>query len=154
MIVAGARETIGSQVVQQNGIQCFNCKEFRHFAKEYKKPKRVKDYTYYKEKMLLCKQAEKADSRNDVEPLEHVQYDDEYNVFANEMQHSEQLEYINDTHVLEKDDSNVTPDSSNMCNNDYQVDQNVMECDDERAALANLIENLTLDTEENKKILK
>nr|GEX55528.1 integrase, catalytic region, zinc finger, CCHC-type, peptidase aspartic, catalytic [Tanacetum cinerariifolium] len=57
--VVGARETICSQVVQQTGIQCFNCKEFAHFAKECRKPKRVKDYTYHKEKMLLCKQAEK-----------------------------------------------------------------------------------------------
>ncbi|GJR10640.1 hypothetical protein Tco_0793292 [Tanacetum coccineum] len=34
------------------------------------------------------------------------------------------------------------------------TDQNAKECDNERAALANLIANLTLDTEENKKILK
>ncbi|GKD53036.1 retrovirus-related pol polyprotein from transposon TNT 1-94 [Tanacetum coccineum] len=57
--VAGARETVGSQVVQQTGIQCFNCKKFRHFAKECRKSKRGKDYTYHKEKMLLCKQAKK-----------------------------------------------------------------------------------------------
>ncbi|GJX08728.1 ribonuclease H-like domain-containing protein [Tanacetum coccineum] len=57
--VVGARETIGSQVVQQTGIQCFNYKKFGHFAKECMKPKRVKDYTYHKEKMLMCKQAEK-----------------------------------------------------------------------------------------------
>ncbi|GJT73072.1 hypothetical protein Tco_1032358 [Tanacetum coccineum] len=64
------------------------------------------------------------------------------------------LNLINDTYVLEKDDSNVTPDSSNICNNDNQVDQNAAECVDERVALANLIANLTLNTEENKTILK
>ncbi|GKA35146.1 hypothetical protein Tco_0721637 [Tanacetum coccineum] len=55
---------------------------------------------------------------------------------------------------LAEDDSNVTPDSSNMCNNDNQVDQNATECDDERVALANLIANLKLDVDENKKIHK
>ncbi|GJR04664.1 hypothetical protein Tco_0527648 [Tanacetum coccineum] len=89
-----------------------------------------------------------ADSGSDVEPLEKVQYDDEYNVFANERQHYEQ------PHIMEKDNSNGIPDSSNMCDNDNQDDKNAEECDDERAALANLIANLTLNTEENKKILK
>nr|GFA28674.1 hypothetical protein [Tanacetum cinerariifolium] len=56
--VVGARENVGSPVVQHSGIQCFNCREFRHFAKECKKPKRVKDSAYHKEKMLLYKQAE------------------------------------------------------------------------------------------------
>ncbi|GJV90909.1 retrovirus-related pol polyprotein from transposon TNT 1-94 [Tanacetum coccineum] len=57
--IVGARETVGGQVVQQSGIQCFNCKEFGHYAKECRKPKWVKDSTYYKEMMLLCKQDEK-----------------------------------------------------------------------------------------------
>ncbi|GKG22024.1 hypothetical protein Tco_0384619, partial [Tanacetum coccineum] len=35
-----------------------------------------------------------------------------------------------------------------------QNDQNAVECDDERVALANLIENLKLDVDENKKIQK
>ncbi|GJX97663.1 hypothetical protein Tco_0353461 [Tanacetum coccineum] len=48
---------VGGQVVQQSGIHYFNCKEFGHYAKEYRKPKRAS--TYHKEKMLLCKQAEK-----------------------------------------------------------------------------------------------
>ncbi|GJY57114.1 integrase, catalytic region, zinc finger, CCHC-type containing protein [Tanacetum coccineum] len=191
--VAGARETVGSQVVQQTGIQCFNCKEFGHFSKECRKPKRVKDSTYHKEKMLLCKQAKKgvslqaeqsdwlantdeeideqeleahysfmakiqevptADSGTDTEPLEQVQYDAEYNVFANERQHSEQPESISNTCVVEKVDSNVIPDSPNMCDNDIQTDQNAVECDDERVVLANLIANLKLDVDENKKIQK
>nr|GEY04133.1 hypothetical protein [Tanacetum cinerariifolium] len=56
--VAGARENVGSLVVQQYGIRCFNYKEFGHFTKECRKPKRVKDSAYHKEKMLMCKQAE------------------------------------------------------------------------------------------------
>ncbi|GKF98424.1 reverse transcriptase domain-containing protein, partial [Tanacetum coccineum] len=56
--VAGARETVRSTVVQKNGIQCFNCKGFGHYARECRKPKRVKDYAYHKEKMMMCKQAE------------------------------------------------------------------------------------------------
>ncbi|GJV80154.1 integrase, catalytic region, zinc finger, CCHC-type containing protein [Tanacetum coccineum] len=191
--VAGARETVGSQVVQQAGIQCFNYKEFGHFDMECRKPKREKDYTYHKEKMLLCKQAEKgvplqveqvdwlqdmdeeineqeleahysymaklqevptADSGTDIEPLEKVQYDAEYNVFANKRQHSEQPKSISNTCVVKKVDSNVIPDSPDMCNDDFQTDQNAEEYDDERDALANLNANLTLDTEENKKILK
>ncbi|GKF77386.1 reverse transcriptase domain-containing protein, partial [Tanacetum coccineum] len=39
-------------------IQCHNCKEYGHAARECKKPKRGKDATYHKEKMLLYKQEE------------------------------------------------------------------------------------------------
>nr|GEZ96965.1 hypothetical protein [Tanacetum cinerariifolium] len=69
MNVAGARENVGSPVVQQYGIQCFNSKEFGHFANEFRKPKMVKDSAYHKEKMLLCKPAEKG------VPLQAEQYD-------------------------------------------------------------------------------
>ncbi|GJR72427.1 reverse transcriptase domain-containing protein [Tanacetum coccineum] len=183
----------GGPVVQQSGIQCFNCKEFGHYAKECRKPKRVKDSTYHKEKMLLCKQAEKgvqlqaeqsdwladtdeeideqeleahysymakiqevpnADSGTDAEPLEQVQYDTDDNVFANDIQHFDQSESISNTCAVETGDSNVTPDSPDMCDNDIQDDQNDVECDDERVALANLIANLKLDVDENKKIQK
>nr|GEX05226.1 hypothetical protein [Tanacetum cinerariifolium] len=34
-------------------------REFGHFPKERRKPKRVKHFVYHKEKMLLCKQAKK-----------------------------------------------------------------------------------------------
>ncbi|GKG26405.1 hypothetical protein Tco_0399551, partial [Tanacetum coccineum] len=56
--VAGARENVGTLVVQKSGIQCYNCKEYEHVSRECQKPKRVKDAAYHKEKMLLCKQEE------------------------------------------------------------------------------------------------
>ncbi|GJY86178.1 hypothetical protein Tco_0500204 [Tanacetum coccineum] len=43
----------------------------------------------------------------DFEPLEQVQSNDDYNVFATKRQHSEQLETINDTYVVETVDSNI-----------------------------------------------
>nr|GEX56006.1 hypothetical protein [Tanacetum cinerariifolium] len=191
--VAAARENVGSKVVQQSWIQCFNCREFRHFAKECTKPKRVKDFMYHKEKMLLCKQAEQgvplqveqydwladtdeevdeqgseanysymaksqedpiADSGTDSEPVEQVQNDAGYNVFANHLQPSEQSESVSNICLVETDDSNVIPDSTDMCEDDIHNDQYDVESDNERVALANLIANLKLNVDENKKIQK
>nr|GEX71735.1 hypothetical protein [Tanacetum cinerariifolium] len=72
---ARARENVGSSVVQKSGIQCCNCKEIGHVARECQKPKRAKDVAYHREKMLLCKQeeagiqlnAEQADWRDDTD---------------------------------------------------------------------------------------
>nr|GEU43361.1 hypothetical protein [Tanacetum cinerariifolium] len=157
-------ENVGSPVVQQSGIQCFDFKEFRHFAKECRKPKRVKDSAYHNEKMLLCKQeleahynymakiqeVPTADSGTNFEPLEQVQNDARYNVFANDLQHSKQSESISNTCLVETNDSNVILDSPDMCEDDIQNDQNDVESDNERVALA----NLKLDVDENKKIQK
>nr|GEW47709.1 retrovirus-related Pol polyprotein from transposon TNT 1-94 [Tanacetum cinerariifolium] len=73
--VVGARETVGSTVVQKFGIQCYNCREFGHVVRECQKPKWGKDATYHREKMLLYKQeeagiqlnAEQADWRDDTD---------------------------------------------------------------------------------------
>ncbi|GJT97173.1 retrovirus-related pol polyprotein from transposon TNT 1-94 [Tanacetum coccineum] len=144
MTVAGARETVGGQVVQQSGIQCFNCKEFGHFAKEYSKPKRVKDSTYHKEKMLLCKQAEKG------VPLQVEQSD--WLTDTDEEIDEQELEarYSYMAKIQEVPTVDSRSDSEPL----EQNDQNAAECDDERVKLANLISNLKLDVDEIKNIQK
>ncbi|GKC96787.1 retrovirus-related pol polyprotein from transposon TNT 1-94 [Tanacetum coccineum] len=129
MIVVGTMETVGSPVVQQTGIQCFNCKGFGHYEKECRKPKLVKDYTYHKEKMMMCKQAEQG------VPLQAEQAD----WLAGTDEEIDEQELEVHYSFMEKIQE-VLPEES--------------KCADERATLANLIANLTLDTEENKMILK
>ncbi|GJV69235.1 hypothetical protein Tco_1484744 [Tanacetum coccineum] len=82
--------------------------------------------------------------------IQEVYTDDDYNVFANVTKHSEQLKSINDTSLVEKTDSNVTPNSSNTCDNKGKANQNVDEPENERVVLASLIANLKLDVDENK----
>nr|GEU51072.1 hypothetical protein [Tanacetum cinerariifolium] len=50
--------------------------------------------------------------------------------------------------------SNTTPDSLDLCNNELKDDQNADDHEDEHVVLANLIANLKLDIDENKKIQK
>ncbi|GJT47622.1 hypothetical protein Tco_0973779 [Tanacetum coccineum] len=67
---------------------------------------------------------------------------------------TDQSESITNTCAVETGHSNVIPDSPDMCDNDIQDDQNDVECDEERVALDNLIANLKLNVDENKKIQK
>ncbi|GJW25778.1 retrovirus-related pol polyprotein from transposon TNT 1-94 [Tanacetum coccineum] len=139
MTVVGARETVGGQ-----------SDWLADTDEEIGEQELEAHYSY----MAKIQEVPTADSETDSEPLEQVQYDTGYNVFANEIQHSEQPESIINTCVVETGDSNVIPDSPDMCDNDIQNDQNAVECDDEHVVLANLIANLKLDVDENKKIQK
>ncbi|GJS73915.1 retrovirus-related pol polyprotein from transposon TNT 1-94 [Tanacetum coccineum] len=60
----------------------------------------------------------------DDEPLQKVHNsDDDYNVFANERKHHEQLEYVNDTYLMEQGDTNIIHDPLDMSNNGEEADQ-------------------------------
>nr|GEZ40505.1 hypothetical protein [Tanacetum cinerariifolium] len=156
--VAGARENIGSPVVQQSGIQSeqgvpLQAEQYDWLAytnKEVDEQELEAHYSY----MAKIQEVPTADSGTNFEPLEQVQNDAGYNVFANDLQHSEQFESISNTCLVETDDCNAVPDSPDMCENDIQNDQNDVESDDDRVVLANLIANLKLDVDENKKIQK
>nr|GEZ91675.1 hypothetical protein [Tanacetum cinerariifolium] len=95
--------------------------------------------------MVKIQEVPTTDSDTDYEPLEQVQNDPEYNVFANDLQHSEKSESIRNTCIVKTDDSNVIPHIPDMCDDDIKNDQNDVESDDDRVALANLIANLKLD---------
>nr|GFC23809.1 hypothetical protein [Tanacetum cinerariifolium] len=97
--------------------------------------------------MAKIQEVPTADSGTDLEPVEQVQNEAGYNVFVNHLQHSEQFESVSNTCLVETNDSNVIPDSPDMCEDDIQNEQNDVESDDERVALA----NLKLDVDENKK---
>nr|GEV75584.1 retrovirus-related Pol polyprotein from transposon TNT 1-94 [Tanacetum cinerariifolium] len=137
-----------------------------------RKPKRVKDFAFHTEKMLLCKQAEQgvplqaepydwlADTNEEVDEQEQEAH---YSFMAKiqEIPTADsgtdsklQSKSVSNTCLVETDDSNVIPGSPDMCEDDIQNEQNDVESDDERVALANLIVNLKLDVDENKKIQK
>ncbi|GJS12726.1 hypothetical protein Tco_0407198 [Tanacetum coccineum] len=69
--------------------------------------------------------AEDADIRpiNDQVPFPEVQLTAQRTVLAKEQHHTEQSEPIYDTYLLEKVDSNTTPDSTNMCHRGGEIDQ-------------------------------
>nr|GEZ64937.1 hypothetical protein [Tanacetum cinerariifolium] len=127
---------------------------FENLAKECRKPKRVKDYAYHKEKMMLCKHEEKCVplSADQGDWLDDI--DEEPNKQELEAHYMYMAKIQEDTYVVEKVDSNVISYSSDMCDNDGKDDQNAEEYKDKRAVLANLVPDLKLDTDENKKIQK
>ncbi|GJX25692.1 retrovirus-related pol polyprotein from transposon TNT 1-94 [Tanacetum coccineum] len=119
--VVGARENVGTQVMQKFGIQCYNYKEYGHVSRECQKPKQVKDAAYHKEKMLLCKQAE-----------------------ARVQLNAEQVDWKDDTDD-ESDDQEL---EAHYINQDDQDDTDKL--DQERDLLASLIEKLKCEVDDSK----
>nr|GEY92976.1 hypothetical protein [Tanacetum cinerariifolium] len=148
--VVGARETVGSTVVQKSGIQCYNYKEFRHAAREYRELEA--HYMYMAQIQEVSPDAAYSGPIFDSEPVQKVSTDDHYNVFAIESKHSEQSESIHDTYPIEQDEHNVVIDSLDMSYDREQIDQNDddVDLDNERELLASLIEKLKCEIDDNK----
>ncbi|GKD73759.1 integrase, catalytic region, zinc finger, CCHC-type containing protein [Tanacetum coccineum] len=113
--VAGARENVGTLVVQKSGIQCYNCKEYGHVSRECQKPKRddtddesddqeLEAYYMYIAQLQEVT-PDLVDSSGpifDDEPMHKVQNNnDNYNVFAMENEHPEQPESSNDIYFVD-----------------------------------------------------
>ncbi|GJY91130.1 retrovirus-related pol polyprotein from transposon TNT 1-94 [Tanacetum coccineum] len=147
--VAGARENVGTLIVQKSRIQCYNCKEYGHVSRECQTPKRVKDAAYHKEKIINIidtmaqiqevtpDSVDNSDQSYD-EPMHKVQNNnDNYNVFAMENEHPEQPESSNDIYLAEQGDTNITIDSLDICYDRVQDDHDdTDDLDQERDLLA------------------
>nr|GEW64170.1 hypothetical protein [Tanacetum cinerariifolium] len=153
--VVRARETVGTTVVQKYRIQCYNCKEYGHVARECQKPKQAKDAAYHKEKMLLCKQekagfqlnAEQADWRDDTDDEPEDQ-----ELEAHYIEHPKQSKSVHDTYLIGQDEHNVIINSLDLSYDREHVDQNDDDDDlaNERDLLASLIEKLKCEINDSK----
>ncbi|GJX77132.1 hypothetical protein Tco_0323943 [Tanacetum coccineum] len=137
--VAGNRETVGNQDTDEDPDE-------QELEAHYMYMTKIQE--------VLHATDDKSRPTYDGDPLEKVDIDDEYNVFSTKKQHSKQPESINNTYVVEKIDSNVIPDSTNMCDNETKDDQNAEVLENERVLLTSLIAKLKLYVDENKKIQK
>ncbi|GJX66033.1 retrovirus-related pol polyprotein from transposon TNT 1-94 [Tanacetum coccineum] len=137
--VVGARETVGIQ---------------RDDTDDEPKDQELEAHYLYMAQIqeVTLDAAENSGTIFDVEPLQKVQNDnDNYNVFANDKQHPEQPESVNDTYPNEQGDNNIIIDSLDMSNNRGEADQD--DDDDlarERDLLASLIEKLKCEIDESK----
>nr|GEX03570.1 integrase, catalytic region, zinc finger, CCHC-type, peptidase aspartic, catalytic [Tanacetum cinerariifolium] len=133
-------------VVQQSGIQCYNCKEYGHVARECQKLKRAKDAAYHKKNMLLCKKeeagfqlnAEQANLRDDTHDKPDDQELEAHYIYMAQIQEvtsdaADNSGPIFDTEPLQKvpnnDNYNVFsiesehPKKSNSINGTYLIEQ-------------------------------
>ncbi|GJR36550.1 retrovirus-related pol polyprotein from transposon TNT 1-94 [Tanacetum coccineum] len=145
--VVGARENVGTPVVQKSGIQCYNCKEYGHVSRECQKPKRVKDAAYHKEKMLLCKQEEAEVRLNAEQAYWKDDTDDESDDQELEA-HYMYMAQIQEVTPDPVDNSGPIFDEWEPMHKDDQ--DNTDDLDQERDLLASLIQKLKCEIDDNK----
>nr|GEW02163.1 hypothetical protein [Tanacetum cinerariifolium] len=88
----------------------------------------------------------------DTEPLQKVQNNDHYNVFAIKSEHPEQSKSVHDTYSIEQDEHNVIIDSLDMIYDTEQIDHDTDtdDLDNARDLLPSLIEKLKCEIDDSK----
>ncbi|GJW28673.1 retrovirus-related pol polyprotein from transposon TNT 1-94 [Tanacetum coccineum] len=138
------------------------------FSRECQKPKRVKDAAYHKEKMLLCKQeeagvqlnAEQADWKDDTDDESEEQELEAHYMYMAQLQEVTPDSVDNSGPIFddepmhkatEQGDTNITIDSSDICYDRAQDDQDETDdLDQERDLLASLIQKLKCEIDDSK----
>ncbi|GJU51093.1 hypothetical protein Tco_1220648 [Tanacetum coccineum] len=100
-------------------VKCYNCKKERHFAKDYKKAK-VKDYNYYKTKMLLAKKDNYYENSTNYGLF--VDNDDDQEIFHDAIKTAS--ENFDENHVVsQKDHDKSEVDHNESEDKDHLVDK-------------------------------
>ncbi|GJU49520.1 retrovirus-related pol polyprotein from transposon TNT 1-94 [Tanacetum coccineum] len=112
------------------------CKEYGPVSRECQELQKVKDATYHKEKMLLCKQEEAGVQLN----AEQADWKDDTDDESEEQELEAHYMYMGQ---ISCGDTNITIDSSDICYDRAQDDQDETDdLDQERDLLASLIQKL------------
>ncbi|GJW76697.1 hypothetical protein Tco_0138379 [Tanacetum coccineum] len=82
---------------------------------------------------------------NGQEPLVKVQLTAPHNVLTNEPHHTKQSKSMYDQYLLEKVDSNTTPNSTNMSHRGGEIDQNAKNCQVSCPLLDSSFDNMTTE---------
>nr|GFD44151.1 hypothetical protein [Tanacetum cinerariifolium] len=100
--VAGARDTIGSSMMQKSRIQCYSCKEYGDDTADESDDQELEAHYMYMAKLQqFSPDVDDSGPIFDKEPEQKVQNDNYYDVFAIDCQHSEQSESVHNTYLIE-----------------------------------------------------
>ncbi|GJW53786.1 hypothetical protein Tco_0097871 [Tanacetum coccineum] len=141
--VVGNSDSMCYHIVQQTGIQYYNCKGFRHTAREYGVQLSAEQHDWILD--------------SDEEPIDH-ELEAHYMYMAKIQEvipaANEGTRPIFDKEPLEQCDSNTTLDSSDLSNNGGEAGKDEQKFQEERDLLASLIENMKHEIYESKKMNK
>ncbi|GJZ09727.1 retrovirus-related pol polyprotein from transposon TNT 1-94 [Tanacetum coccineum] len=154
--VIGARENVGTPVVQKSGIQCCGKLEggLNNDTDDESEDQELEAHYMYMAQIqeVTPNPVDNSGPIFDDEPMHKVQNNnDNYNVFAIENEHPERPESSNHIYLAEQGDTKITIDSLAICYNRDQDDQDdTDDLDQERDLLSSLIQKLKCEIDDNK----